>query len=440
MIKINFWVWKSLSNEQKEKLISRSDTDITKAMQAVIPILESVKKRKDRDLSEFTTKFDKADISKRPIKVTEQEYTDAEKKLDKDVKKAIEFSIANVVKFHKKQVPENMSNLKILPGITAAERFLPIDSAGLYVPSGRGSFPSMLYMLAVPALVAGVSRVCITTPPNTEGNVDPACLFAAKVCEITEVYRIGGAQAIAALAFGTESIKPVVKIVGPGSIYVTAAKRALYGKIDVGVPAGPSDSIVLADEKSDPYRAALDLMIEAEHGSDSAALLVTDSKNLAESVKKHLDSIIETIPEPRKKFLCDVFSGYGGIILAKDMNEAAEIVNLYAPEHLQIATRDQTRALKLIRNAGEILLGQDTPFSIANYTTGPNAVIPTGGMAKTYSPVSVRDFMKSSSIIYADKKGLESVADHVIALADYEGFSAHSGALKMRNQTPGAQS
>jgi len=432
MIKINFWTWKNLSKEQREKLISRSDIDVTKAMQTVIPILETVKKNKDRALIDFTKKFDKVDISKRPIKVTEQEYAYAEKNLDKDVKKAIEFSITNVAKFHKKQLPVNMSSFKIISGITAGERFLPIDSAGLYVPQGRGSFPSMLYMLAVPAIVAGVPRICITTPPNKDGTVDPACLYAAKICDINEVYRVGGAQAIAALAFGTDSIKPVVKIIGPGSAYVTAAKRALFGKIDVGVPAGPSDSIVLADEKADPYRAALDLMTEAEHGSDSAAILVTDSKTLAESIKTHLNTIIKTIPEPRKKFLIDVFSGYGGIILAKDMNEAANIVNLYAPEHLQIATRDPSRILNLIRNAGEILIGQDTPFSIANYTTGPNAVLPTGGMAKTYSPVSVRDFMKSSSIIHADKRGLKSIANHVIALADYEGFNAHSGALKAR--------
>ncbi|MCL2294507.1 MAG: histidinol dehydrogenase [Spirochaetes bacterium] len=432
MIKINSWVWKSLSADQKEKLISRSDSDIKEAMQAVIPILESVKKNKDRALIEYTKKFDKADISKRPIKVTEQEFAAAEKNLATEVKKAIEFSILNVVKFHKKQLPVNLSNFKILPGITTGERFLPIDSAGLYVPHGRGSFPSMLYMLAVPALVAKVNHVCAATPPNSDGSVDPACLFAAKVCEIKEVYRVGGAQAIAALAFGTESIKPVVKIVGPGSAYVTAAKRALYGKIDVGVPAGPSDSIVLADEKADPHKATLDLLTEAEHGSDSAALLITDSDKLAESVKKNIQTIVAEIPEPRKKYLADVFSKYGGIILAKDMNEAAEIVNLYAPEHLQIATKDPGKTLMLIRNASEILLGQDTPFSIANYTTGPNAVLPTGGMARTYSPVSVRDFMKSSSIIHADKTGLKLVKDHVVALADYEGFSTHSAALTMR--------
>ncbi len=432
MININFWVWKSLSKEKKEQIISRSDIDITAVIQAVIPIIESVKKNKDKALIEFTKKFDKADISKKSIKVAEDEYLSAEKTLDKDVKKAIEFSIKNVRTFHKKQLPENLNNFKIIPGITAGERFLPIDSAGLYVPRGRGSFPSMLYMLAVPAIEAGVKQVSVVTPPNSDGSVDPACLFAAKVCGISEVYRVGGAQAIAALAYGTESVKSVVKIVGPGSAYVTAAKRVLYGKIDVGLPAGPSESIVLADENADPYRAALDLLIEAEHGSDSAALLVTDSKKLAENVKKYITEIIETIPEPRKKFLSDVFSGYGGIILAKDMNEAAEIVNLYAPEHLQIATKDPFKTSSLIRNAGEILIGQDTPFSIANYTTGPNAVLPTGGMAKTYSPVSVRDFMKSSSIIHADKKGLEAVMPHVIALADYEGFSTHSAALKMR--------
>ena len=433
MIKINFWIWKNLTREQKEKLISRSDTDIKEVMQAVVPIIETVKRSKDRALIEFTKKFDKTDISKKPIKVTEQEYIKAEEILDDDVKKAIKFSIENVTKFHKRQLPLNLNNFKIIPGITAGERFLPIDSVGLYVPQGRGSFPSMLYMLAVPAIVAGVKRICIVTPPNSDGTVDPACLYAAKICGINEVYRVGGAQAIAALTFGTESIKPVVKIIGPGSVYVTAAKRVLYGKIDVGLPAGPSESIVLADEKADPYRAALDLLIEAEHGSDSAALLITDSNMLAENVKKHINAIIDTIPEPRKKFLADVFSGYGGIILAKDMNEATDIVNQYAPEHLQIATKDPVRILNLIRNAGEILLGQETPFSIANYTTGPNAVLPTGGMAKTYSPVSVRDFMKSSSVIYADRKGLKSVMNHVIALADYEGFSAHSGALKMRN-------
>jgi len=432
MISINFWKWNELKQEQKDRIFSRSDNDISGAMTASAAILEDVRINRDKALRSLTLKFDKADITGLPLMVTEKEYDVAGKILDKKVRDALEYSIENVRTYHRKQLPQGFESFEVRPGIHAGERLLPIDSAGLYVPRGRGSFPSMLYMLSVPAVEAGVKRVCVVTPPNTDGSVDPACLYAARLCGIKEVYRVGGAQAIAALAFGTESIKPVVKINGPGSAYVTAAKRLLFGKIDVGLPAGPSESIVLADASADPYKAALDLLIEAEHGSDSAALLVTDSIHLAEKVRRHLVSIIENVPEPRKTFLSDVFSGYGGIIISSDMKEAVEIVNNYAPEHLQIVSESPAETSKLIRNAGEILLGQDTPFSIANYTTGPNAVLPTGGMAKTCSPVSVRDFMKSTSIIRADRKGLESVTPHVTALADYEGFFTHAGALRMR--------
>lgn len=431
---INFWKWKELDSETREKIISRSDIDITETIETVKPVIENVRVNRDRALIEYAKKFDNADISGMPLMVTEKEFEEAEKTLESPLKDAIAWSVENVRVFHRKQLPEPFTTFEVRPGIFAGEKTTPIDSAGLYVPRGRGSFPSMLYMLAVPAVEAAVKRVCVVTPPDRGGKIDPGCLFAAKLCGITEVYRAGGAQAIAALAYGTESIRPVAKVVGPGSIYVTAAKRVLYGKIDVGLPAGPSESVVLADASADPYRCALDLMIEAEHGSDSSALLVTDSENLALEVLKHLESIIEKIPEPRKTYLTDVFSGYGGIILAESMETAAEIVNLYAPEHLQIASDMPETLSQSIRNAGEILLGQDTPFSIANYSTGPNAVLPTGGMARTYSPVSVRDFMKSTSIIRADKKGLESASAHVIALAEYEGFAAHAGALKMRRE------
>ena len=431
---INFWKWKELDSETREKIISRSDIDITETIETVKPVIENVRVNRDKALIEYAKKFDNADISGMPLMVTEKEFEEAEKTLESPLKDAIAWSVENVRIFHRKQLPEAFTTFEVRPGIFAGEKTTPIDSAGLYVPRGRGSFPSMLYMLAVPAVEAGVRQVCVVTPPDRDGRIDPGCLFAAKLCGITEVYRAGGAQAIAALAYGTESIRPVAKVVGPGSIYVTAAKRVLYGKIDVGLPAGPSESVVLADASADPYRCALDLMIEAEHGSDSSALLVTDSENLALEVLKHLESIIEKIPEPRKTYLTDVFSGYGGIILAESMEAAAEIVNLYAPEHLQIASDMPETLSHSIRNAGEILLGQDTPFSIANYSTGPNAVLPTGGMARTYSPVSVRDFMKSTSRLRADKKGLESASAHVIALAEYEGFAAHAGALKMRRE------
>ena len=320
----------------------------------------------------------------------------------------------------------------VRPGIKAYEKMTPVESVGLYIPRGRGSFPSMLYMLGVPAVEAGVKRVCVVTPPNPDGTVDAACLYAARLCGIDEVYRTGGAQAVAALAYGTESIAPVVKVVGPGSKFVSAAKRILYGKIDVGLPAGPSESILLADDSADPYLAALDLMVEAEHGSDSSALLITPSKATADGVLAHLKKMIPQIPEPRRTFLSDVMSGYGGIILTRNMDEACDIVNNFAPEHLEIMTKNPAATAEKIVNAGEILLGSHTPFSAANYSTGPNAVLPTGGTAKTFSAVSVRDFVKYTSVIQMDEKGYKAVEPHVKELADYEGFITHGNAFKLR--------
>ncbi len=429
---INYWIWDKLQESERNMILSRSEIDISEVKKSVGVIIDEVRKEKDNALYSFTREFDRVDLKNMPLRVTEEEFEKAESLVSDDVKKAIEYSIDNIRKYHELQLPEKENPVKLAPGITAGERATPIESAGLYVPRGRGSFPSMLYMLAVPAVIAGVKRICVVTPPNEDGSVDPACLYAAKKCGISEIYRVGGAQAIAALTYGTESIAPVVKITGPGSMYVTAAKRILYGTVDVGLPAGPSESVILADKSADPYRAALDLMIEAEHGSDSSAILVTDSKELGDRTAENIEKLLEDISEPRKTFLEDVFSGYGGVIIAENMEKGAEIVNSYAPEHLQIATGNPEKTADMIINAGEILLGQNTPFSIANYSTGANAVLPTGGMAKTFSPVSVRDFMKFSSIVKVDEKGLSDIAPHVTALADYEGFVTHSNALKLR--------
>ena len=429
---INYWIWEELSESDRKMILSRSEIDISEVKTSVSAIIEKVRKEKDKALYSFTKEFDRVDLKDIPLKVSEEEFVKAESEISDKVKKAIEYSIDNIKKYHKLQLPEKENPVKLAPGITAGERALPVESAGLYVPRGRGSFPSMLYMLAVPAVIAGVKRICVVTPPNRDSSVDPACLYAAKLCGIKEIYRVGGAQAVAALTYGTESIAPVVKITGPGSMYVTAAKRLLYGTVDVGLPAGPSESVILADSSADPYRAALDLMIEAEHGSDSSAILVTDSKELGDKTAETIEKLLEDISEPRKTFLRDVFSGYGGIIITESMEKGAEIVNCYAPEHLQIATEDPEKTADMIINAGEILLGQNTPFSIANYSTGANAVLPTGGMAKTFSPVSVRDFMKFSSLVKVDEQGLADIAPHVTALADYEGFVTHANALKLR--------
>ena len=431
-MEINIQKWSELGDGDKNKIFSRSEINISAVSDSVSTIIDDVSKNGDKALKELTLKFDGADISDLPLKVQEEEYIEAEKTVSDEVKAAIRFSIDNVKKFHKEQVPPQMSFSEISPGIFAGEKPAPISSVGLYVPRGRGSFPSMLYMLAVPAVIAGVKRIVVVTPPNKDGSVDPACLYAAKLCGVHEIYRIGGAQAIAALALGTESVKPVIKLSGPGSMYVAAAKRLLASRVDAGLPAGPSESIVLADDTADPEKTALDLMIEAEHGSDSSAVLITTSEELAKKTALIIEEKTARLPEPRKSFVEDVLSGYGGIIITDSIQAGADIINEYAPEHLQLQTADPFDTLALIENAGEILLGENTPFSLANYSTGANAVLPTGGGAKTYSAVSVRDFIKYSSVVYASKNGLESASAHVKALADYEGFITHGNALKER--------
>ena len=424
--------WSQLSPEEKGYYLKRSEIDISKVSQAVLGIIQGVKERGDEALIAYTKEFDHVDLSRMPLRVTEKEIQEAEKTLEPKVKRALEYATENIRKFHEMQRPHSMQMQEIRPGVLAGERPLPVESAGLYVPRGRGSFPSMLYMLAIPAKVAGVERICVVTPPGENGTVDAGCLYAAQLCGVDEIYRIGGAQAVAALAYGTESIKPVVKLTGPGSMYVTAAKRLLYGTVDVGLPAGPSESIVLTDDSADSWKVALDLMVESEHGSDSSAILVTTSQKVAEETAQHIENLIKTLPEPRKTFVTDVFNGYGVILLVNSLNEGADIVNTFAPEHLQIQTEEPFSTLSLIKNAGEILLGSNIPFSAANYVTGANAVLPTGGSAKTYSAVSVRDFVKYSSVVFATKTGYEDFRDSVIAMADYEGFITHGNALKLR--------
>ncbi|WP_455382302.1 histidinol dehydrogenase, partial [Salinispira pacifica] len=352
--------------------------------------------------------------------------------LDPAVRSALDYAIENVTRFHEVQLPHGIALNEVRAGILAGERARPIDSAGLYVPRGRGSFPSMLYMLAVPARSAGVREVAVATPPGPNGEVDPACLYAASKCGVDRIYRVGGPQAIAALAFGTAEIGRVAKIVGPGSAYVAAAKRLVSTVVDVGLPAGPSESMIIADREADPYKVAVDLIIEAEHGADSSAILVTPSRPVAEAVATILPELIAALPEPRRGFVTEVFSHYGALFLCGSIEEAAEIVNRFAPEHLQIQTVNPWETLALIENAGEILLGDTTPFSVANYLAGANAVLPTGGRARTYSAVSVRDFIKYSSVVHVTEAGLAEASDHVIALADYEGFPAHAGAMRSR--------
>lgn len=432
IMKIDIREWGGLSAEERRRILARSEIDIAAVSTAVGEVIAAVRRKGDAALRELTARFDKAELGNVPLIVPEREIDAAIETLSPAIREALDFAIENVRRYHAAQVPPEIHTTEVRPGILAGERCRPIPSVGLYVPRGRGSFPSMLYMLAMPAHIAGVERIVVATPPGADGSVDPACLYAARACGVSQVLRVGGAQAVAALAYGTESLRPVSKILGPGSAYVASAMRQVAGDVHIGLPAGPSESIILADKHADPWRVSLDLMIEAEHGSDSSALLVTPSRPVAEAVAEIVPELAKDVPEPRKSFLTDALTGYGGIILTKNLSEGVEVVNAFAPEHLQVQTREAYEVISEIHNAGEILIGEESAFSIANYASGANAVLPTGGKALTWSPVSVRDFVKFQSLVHVTPAGYRAAEPHVTALADYEGFYTHAAALRRR--------
>ncbi|TVR60669.1 MAG: histidinol dehydrogenase [Spirochaetaceae bacterium] len=424
--------WSALTTEQKERVLRRSEIQIDEVKPVVEAIIARVRAGGDAELVKITSEIDGITLDAEKLKVSEDEFDRAHRALDSSVRDALDFAVENVSRFHSHQVPKKPVPVEVRPGVTATERATPIDRVALYVPRGRGSFPSMLYMLAIPASLAGVRSVSILTPPGENGEIDAACLYAASICGVRTVYRLGGAHGVAAVAYGTETVQPVDKIVGPGGTYVSAAKRMLSHIVDIGLPAGPSESMIIADSTADAWTVALDLATEAEHGSDSAALLVTPDSRLASEVAEALGELIEEAPEPRRTFLRDVFSEYGGVITVGSIDDAVALANEYASEHLQIRTVDPHETAARITNAGEILLGRYTPFTLANYAAGANAVLPTGGKARTWSSVSVRDFMKYSSIVEIDNAGYDAMKSHVGRLAEYEGFPQHAAALRRR--------
>ncbi|MEE4358162.1 MAG: histidinol dehydrogenase [Desulfococcaceae bacterium] len=432
-MKINVFDLAKLTAEEKSRLLRRSETDIENFQEVVRPVIRDVQQKGDSALVDYCRKFDKVEMDISALKVSEEEFRKAGENLEPDIKEVIEKSAKNIRKFHEAQMPDEMWFTQVDKGIMAGEKITPITSVGLYVPRGKGSFPSVMLMLCIPAVIARVPKVIVCTPPTPEGGVDDASLFTAELCGVKEVYKVGGSQAIAAMAFGTETVPKVNKVLGPGNAYVSAAKRLLYGRIDVGTPAGPSESVILCDENTDPEIAVTDLLIEAEHGPDSTALLVTHSKKLADAVKQMLPGRIENLPEERKNFCRTGFSNYGGIVLTSDLKESLAFVNDFAPEHLEVLTDDPMGVMPEIKNAGEILLGPYTPISCGNYSLGVNAILPTGGFAKTFSCVTVFDFLKRSSIGYMTKEGYDSIKDITRKFAEYEGFPSHANAIKLRS-------
>ena len=425
----------NLNAEQRARLLRRAEVAIDELIEYVRPIVRAIRERGDEALIEFMDRFDHVQLKSDRLRVNREEIEQAHEQLDSTVHRAIEQAVHNVRTFHERQMPHEQWFTQVAPGVMAGEKITPISSVGLYVPRGKGAFPSVMYMLATPASIAGVPRIVVCTPPAPDGTVDPASLIAADLCGVHEIYRIGGAQAIAALAYGTASIARVHKITGPGNPYVSAAKRLLYGTVDVGLPAGPSESIVLADETADPELVARDLLVEAEHGPDSSSLLVTDSRLLLEAVLSLLPDKIAALPEPRQAFCRSGFEGEkgtGGLILAANIRQAIDFVNEYAPEHLQVHVRDPFALLSNLENAGEILIGPYTPIPMGNYCLGTNAILPTGGFAHTFSCTTVFDFLKRTGVGYMTAEGYANLNEVTRRLAEFEGFPAHAEAVTER--------
>ena len=427
---IKFYELARLSTDERAALLTRSEADLGSFIERVRPIIDAVRDEGDTALARFARDFDKSPVDPTAIAATPADFDRAFDQVDAKVIEAIEYAVDNIRRFHEAQMPEEMWLKEIRPGAFAGDRFAPIASVACYVPRGKGSFPSVVMMTAVPAAVAKVPNAIIVTPPGPDGGIDGATLVAARLAGISQVYKCGGAQAVAAVAFGTQTVPKCDKILGPGSPWVLAAKRLLSDHIDPGVPAGPSEAIILADETANPRIAALDLLIESEHGPDSSAFLVTNSREVAEAARAAIPGYWATMGEQRVGFSSAVLCGdNGGIILAPDFDAATQFVNDYAPEHLAILGLEPFAHLGKITNAGEILLGEHTPLTLGNFVLGPNAVLPTGRAARTASPLSVFDYLKRTSIGYVTKAGYPQLAAHAHTLAVYEGFEAHANAV-----------
>ncbi|NQZ14110.1 MAG: histidinol dehydrogenase [Alphaproteobacteria bacterium] len=434
-MKIGFYDWKNTDDATKQRVMHRAQADIESLLDQIKPILKNVQENGDQALIEYAAKFDKAELSS--LKVSEEEFEEARKTLDPAVKNAIDHCAGNVRKFHEEQM-RRMENdrewlFEVEPGVFAGEKVTPISSVGLYVPGGKNQYPSAVYMLGIPATLAGVEKVVITTPPRADSKIGDALLYAAELSEVKDVYKAGGAQAIAALAYGTETIPAVKKVLGPGSPYVAGAKQLLSGVIDPGMPAGPSESIILCDGSADPHNTVLDILNEGEHGPDSAALLVTHDEALAKYVQENLPKAINALPEPQKGWLTTNMESYSGIILTESLQESIDFCNEYATEHLLVKVENPDEIMPKLKNAGEILIGENTPSSFGNYGIGVNHVLPTSANAHTYSCTSIWDFLKRTSVAKMTREGFDALKEPVTTLTDYEGFPAHGNVIRGRN-------
>ena len=422
-----------LNKESKQSilndLLKRSPNNYTQYETTVNEIIENVRTNKDKAVFDYTLRFDKFALTPENIKVTREEIEEAYRKMDAGLIEVIKDSAENIRNFHQKQLRNSWFDAKP-DGTILGMKITPIAKAGVYVPGGKAAYPSSVLMNVIPAKVAGVSEIIMTTPPGADGKVNPGTLVAADIAGVDTIYKVGGAQAIAAMAFGTESIPKVDKITGPGNIFVALAKKAVYGFVSIDSIAGPSEILVIADETANPRYVAADLLSQAEHDELASAILITTSRELAEKVSAEADGFIQVLSRP--EIIQKSLVNYGYILLAENMKDAIDAANEIASEHLEILTQNPFDIMTKIKNAGAIFMGEYASEPLGDYFAGPNHILPTNGTAKFFSPVNVDDFIKKTSIISYSKEALEKVHTKIETFAESEGLTAHANSIKVR--------
>ena len=412
-----------------ENLLKRSPNNYGKFESKVAQILDKVKNEGDAALFAYTKEFDKADVTKETIRVTDAEIEEAYAQIDPALLGVIRKALVNIRKYHEKQI-QNSWFTSETNGTMLGQKVTPLNRVGVYVPGGKAVYPSSVLMNIVPAKVAGVPHIVMTTPPGKDGKVCASTLVAAKEAGADEIYKVGGAQAIGALAFGTESIPKVDKIVGPGNIFVALAKKAVYGYVSIDSSAGPSEILVLADETANPHFVAADLLSQAEHDELACAILITTSEEFAAKVDEEVKGFVEVLS--RKEIIQKSLDNFGYILIAEDMDEAIEAANEIAPEHMEIVTANPFEDMMKVKNAGAIFIGEYSSEPLGDYFAGPNHVLPTNGTAKFFSALSVDDFIKKSSIVYYSKAALRDIHKDIIQFATSEQLTAHANSIAVR--------
>ena len=420
---------KETQNNILENLLKRSPNSYGEFESRVNDIIQNVREKRDEAVFEYTLKFDGATIDQDNIRVTEEEIKEAYEQVDPKLLDVIRKALVNIRDYHTKQKQYSWFDSDE-SGIILGQKVTPLKTVGVYVPGGKAVYPSSVLMNVIPAKVAGVSNIIMTTPCGKDGKVYPSTLVAAKEAGVDAIYKVGGAQAIAALAFGTESIPKVDKIVGPGNIYVALAKKAVFGYVSIDSIAGPSEIMVLADETANPRFVAADLLSQAEHDEMASAILVTTSETLAEQVSVEVDEFVEVLS--RKEIIQKSLDNYGYILVADTMQDAIDTVNEIASEHLELVTKNPFETMTKIRNAGAIFIGEYSSEPLGDYFAGPNHVLPTNGTAKFFSPLSVDDFIKKSSIISYSRDALHAVYKDIAQFADCEQLTAHANSIRVR--------